>query len=144
MDGIRLRAEVRVEMLAHARDETPRECCGLLVGAGEFIDECVRSRNLAADPWRYRLDPKLHIDANRRLRGSDRAVLGAYHSHPHSPPIPSETDRLEAYYEEFVWIIVSLSVPEPAALTAYRLSGGRFVPLSIEIGARGLHGDVMI
>ena len=58
---------------------------------------------------------------------------GAYHSHPHSPPIPSETDRLEAYYDEFIWMIVSLSVPEPAAVSAYRLSDGRFVPVAIEV-----------
>src|SRR5688572_2381054 len=135
MDGIRLRAEVRAEMLAHARDETPRECCGLLVGTGSLIDECVRGRNLDPDPGRYRLDPAVHIAANRRLRGGGRAVLGAYHSHPHSPPTPSETDRLEAYYVEFVWMIVSLSVPEAAAVEAFRLSDGRFVPLSVEIVA---------
>jgi proteasome lid subunit RPN8/RPN11 len=133
MDAIQLRAAVRAEMVAHARRETPRECCGLLAGAGSLIDECVPGRNIDPDPRRYRLDPALHIESNRRLRGTGRAVQGAYHSHPHSPPIPSETDRLEAYYEEFVWVIVSLSVPEPGAVAAYRLSGGRFVPVAIEM-----------
>ena len=34
MQAIRLPARVRAEMLAHAREDAPRECCGLLVGTG--------------------------------------------------------------------------------------------------------------
>ena len=138
MPAIRLSAQARAEMLAHARDDAPRECCGLLVGAGTRIDECIRSANLDPDPNRYRIDPKVHIDANRRLRGSGRAVIGAYHSHPRSPAIPSRTDYLEAYYSEFIWVIVSLAAPEAEALAAYRLAPRGFVLTPIEkIESRG-------
>ena len=92
MPAIRLSARVRAEMLAHAREDAPRECCGLLVGTGTTIDDCIRTANLDQDPNRYRIDPAAHIAANRRLRGSGRGVFGAYHSHPHSPASPSPTD----------------------------------------------------
>ena len=123
---------IRAEILAHAREESPRECCGLLVGQGTVIGECVRSRNVDPDPNRYEIDPLLHIATNRRLRGSGRAVIGAYHSHPHSAPEPSASDRAEAYYPDFVWVIVSLVVPESAAVAAFRLDAGRCVELTIE------------
>ena len=136
MPPIRLQARVRAEILAHAREEAPRECCGLLIGQGTIVDGCVRSPNLDEDPSRYRLDPAVHIAANRRLRGSGRAVIGIYHSHPHSPAIPSRTDYLEAYYSDFIWVIVSLAVPEREAVAAYRLAPAGFVLTAIETGDR--------
>jgi proteasome lid subunit RPN8/RPN11/uncharacterized damage-inducible protein DinB len=138
MPPIRLAAQARAALLAHAREEAPRECCGLLVGTGTMIDECIRSANLDPDPNRYRIDPKVHIEANRRLRGSGRGVIGVYHSHPHSPAIPSRTDYLEAYYSEFIWLIVSLAAPEGEAVAAYRLGPTGFLLTPIErIETRG-------
>jgi [CysO sulfur-carrier protein]-S-L-cysteine hydrolase len=80
----------------------------------------VPARNLLAHPSRYQIDPQDHIATNRRLRGTDRAVVGAYHSHPRSPAVPSPRDVAEAQYPEFVWLIVSLAT-EPAEFRAYRI-----------------------
>jgi proteasome lid subunit RPN8/RPN11 len=118
-------------MIAHAREEAPNECCGLLIGEGLVIDECVRARNLDPDPARrYELDPAVHLEANRRLRGTRRSVVGFYHSHPRSSPVPSATDRQEAYYPEAIWIIVSLATPG-GELAAYRLTEEGFTPFAI-------------
>jgi proteasome lid subunit RPN8/RPN11 len=125
-----LRASQRDEIIAHAREEAPNECCGLLVGKGSAIDECVRARNLLASPTRYLLDPADHVAAIRRLRGSDRSVIGAYHSHPSSPALPSATDRAEIFYSDFLWVIVSLLDPE-GEVAAFRLSGGDLTALPI-------------
>src|SRR4029450_2689915 len=108
MTRIRWSAQARAVLLAHAREEAPRECCGLLVGTGTTIDDCIRTANLDQAPNRSRIAPAAHLAANRRLRGSGRGVIGAYHSHPHSPAIPSPTDYREAYYSDFIWLIVSL------------------------------------
>jgi proteasome lid subunit RPN8/RPN11 len=121
---------VRAAMIAHARDEAPNECCGLLVGDGSLIEASVRARNLRASPTRYLLDPAEHIATNRKLRGTGRTVIGTYHSHPASPAIPSETDRAEALYPEFVWMIVSLLTPE-ADVAAFRLTEAGALSLSI-------------
>jgi proteasome lid subunit RPN8/RPN11 len=129
-DVIQLRAAVRTEIVAHAREDAPRECCGLLVGHGSLVDECVRSPNVDSNPNRYEIDARVHVAANRRLRGTGRAVVGAYHSHPHSPAWPSASDLAEAYYAEFIWFIVSLA-SEPETLRAFRLDGARIVELAI-------------
>lgn len=117
-------------MIAHARDEAPNECCGLLVGRGLRIDECVRATNLCASPTRYLLDPADHVATIRRLRGTGRSVIGAYHSHPQGPAAPSETDRAEAFYADFVWIIVSLIGSDPE-LGAFWLTADRVTPLAL-------------
>jgi len=127
-----LREGVRGEILAHARAEAPRECCGLLLGQGSLVDECVRSANLDPNPNRYEIDARLHVSTNRRLRDSGRGVIGAYHSHPHSPAWPSPSDVAEAYYSEFIWMIASLAGSDPE-LRAFRVEDGRVVELSIEM-----------
>jgi len=126
-----LDAGVRAEIVAHAMDEAPRECCGLLVGQGSVVDESVRSPNVDPNPDRYEIDARIHVATNRRLRGSGRAVIGAYHSHPHSPAWPSPSDLAEAYYAEFIWVIVSLAAPDAEALKGFRLDGAGIVELAI-------------
>ena len=132
MDNVVILSAVRDEILAHARAEAPRECCGLLVGHGTIVDECVRSPNVDPNPNRYEIDARLHVATNRRLRGSGRVVTGAYHSHPHSPAWPSPSDVAEAYYSEFIWMIASLTESDPQ-LRAFRVEDGGIIELGIEL-----------
>lgn len=119
-------AAVIAEIEAHARETAPEECCGLLLGAPDRITASVRAGNTADDRRRrYNIDPRDHFSAIRHGRALGLEVIGAYHSHPGSAPIPSETDRAEAF-ESFVFLIVS-----GYDLRAWRLSSGNFteVPL---------------
>ena len=118
-------------MVAHARREAPNECCGLLVGSSGRIDESVATKNLASSPTRFLVDPSDHIAINRRLRGSPREIVGAYHSHPHSPAEPSPTDIAEACYSDFVYVIVSLADRSSADVRGYRIRGGRVTLVSL-------------
>ena len=48
-----------VEMvIAHAREEAPDECCGLLVGSAARIEEAHRANNLEASPSRFLINPQ--------------------------------------------------------------------------------------
>ena len=119
-------------MLAHAREEAPRECCGLLVGRGTSIVRSVRARNLDAGSTRYLIDPGDHFAAIRSARTEGLDVVGAYHSHPSSTPVPSATDIAEADSgPDFLYVIVS---PIGGDLRAYRIDEGvsTLVELSIQ------------
>jgi proteasome lid subunit RPN8/RPN11 len=120
---VRIYETVLTTIAAHARREAPDECCGLLVGSSDLIEEAVATRNLLAHPSRYQIDPEQHIALNRRLRGTSRSVIGAYHSHPRTEAVPSPSDIAEAHYPEFVWVIVSLAGDQPA-FGAYRIVAG--------------------
>ena len=112
-------------IVSHARDTAPAECCGLLVGTGDAIVEAVRTRNAAADPNRFEINPEDHIYARRTARQRGLEVLGFYHSHPRSPAMPSATDLAEASYPGHLYLIVSVKV-EPADVRLYRLNAGAF------------------
>ena len=68
------------------------------------------------------------IAVNRRLRGTPRSVIGAYHSHPRTEAVPSPRDIAEAHYPEFIWLIVSLADSEgrvgsvSRAVTAWQMN----------------------
>ena len=130
--AVTVAASVLAALTAHARDAAPDECCGLLVGTAARVDECVRARNVAASPVRFQVDPADHFALRRRLRGTSRSIVGAYHSHPRTPARPSPTDVAEAHYPEFVNLIVSLMDDEPE-IRAYRIAGSRVTELEIVI-----------
>ena len=114
--------DVVAAMLAHARAEAPRECCGLLIGKGESVVRSMRARNLDESATRYLIDPEDHFAAIRAARAEGLDVIGAYHSHPSSAPLPSPTDIAEANSgSDFLYVIVSLIADE---VHAYRIDRG--------------------
>ena len=115
-------APVLEAIVAHARRDAPNECCGLLVGTGDRIDEAVATTNELASPTRYRVDPREHFALIRRLRGTARTIVGAYHSHPASPAAPSPADLAEAHGGDFLYVIVSLRNPATPEVRCYRIS----------------------
>jgi proteasome lid subunit RPN8/RPN11 len=136
---VRIRAAALEAIAAHARSEYPRECCGLLIGLGTVVIEAVSCENAADDPLRrFEIPPAAHIQQLRRCReltaatGERHDVIGAYHSHPRSAPVPSERDLAEAF-SEFVYLITGPTA-EAGELDAcaYLLEAGRFVALRIE------------
>jgi proteasome lid subunit RPN8/RPN11 len=117
---------------AHAARDSPHECCGLLLGTSEEIAEAVTASNVAAEPLRaYEISPVEHLAQIRRCReltrsGTDMSVVGAYHSHPRSTPVPSPTDLAQAF-EEFLYVIAGpADAAGPLEVRAYRLTNGRF------------------
>lgn len=114
--------EVVAAILEHAREEAPRECCGLLIGRGRDVVRAVRARNLDPSLNRYLIDPADHFEAIRTARSSGLKVIGGYHSHPAGEPIPSASDIAEASGgRDFLYVIV---VPETEMFGAYYVRRG--------------------
>ena len=124
-DDVFLGRRAHDDLVSHARAAAPAECCGLLLGTGESIVEAVRTRNTAAGPSRFEIDPEDHIAARRSARERGLDVLGFYHSHPRSPATPSATDLAEASYPGHLYLIVSL-MADPADVCLYRFEAGAF------------------
>lgn len=135
---MQIRADVLDAITAHARRDQPRECCGILVGAGDEIVEAVAAANVAGEPLRcYEVSPADHIAQVRRCRESVSTgqgalrIVGVYHSHPHSAPVPSPTD-LDQAYEEYVYVIAGpTGGAAPLEIRAYRLTDNRFVEVQL-------------
>jgi proteasome lid subunit RPN8/RPN11 len=135
---MKIRPEVVTAIIAHARREQPRECCGILLGLDDELVEAVAADNVSAEPARcYEVSPADHIAQIRRCRDAAKAsaarlaILGVYHSHPHSAPVPSPTD-LDQAYQEYVYLIAGpADGSAPLEIRAYRLDGDRFVDVQL-------------
>jgi len=108
------------ELVAHAREEAPNECCGYLRAKDGLVDSVHRSQNLRASPYGYELDARSLLAANDL--DDEGFEVGIYHSHPRSPAEPSQTDINLAHYPHWIYLIVSLDGgPE---VRAWRIADG--------------------
>lgn len=130
--SIVLSAAVRKAIVDHARREQPRECCGLLLGAGRSVQYAAPMRNMAGSTTRYRIGDAAHIDLRRVIRPlqPQLEIVGVYHSHPAGEARPSSIDLKEAMYPQWVYLIVGLARGR-AVLRAFRIRGGKASPVAI-------------
>jgi proteasome lid subunit RPN8/RPN11 len=117
------------ELIGHARDEVPNECCGYLRARDGRVDQTFRSSNGRASPYGYELDSKSLLAANEL--DDEGWEVGIYHSHPRSAAEPSQTDINLAHYPHWLYLIVSLK-DEPA-VRAWRIEEGRVTEEPIEL-----------
>src|SRR6478609_3332943 len=97
------------EMIAHAREDLPNECCGMVGGVDGEARAVHRVANAAASPLRYEMDPKGQIDAYNAIEANGEELLAIYHSHTRSAAYPSQTDVNQAVaWPEQVYLIISL------------------------------------
>jgi [CysO sulfur-carrier protein]-S-L-cysteine hydrolase len=110
------------EMVAHAREDLPNECCGMIGGRHGEATRVVRVENAAASPLRYEMDPQGQYDALKAIEAAGEDLVAIYHSHTRSAAYPSQTDVNEAVmWPEQVYVIVSLENAEAPDVKAYSL-----------------------
>jgi [CysO sulfur-carrier protein]-S-L-cysteine hydrolase len=123
------------EMVVHAREDLPNECCGLIGGDDGGAKTLYRARNAFASPFSYRVDPGDQyriIEKEMRERGEE--LLAIYHSHTKSPAYPSQTDLNEAAsWPEQVYLIVSLRDPDAPEVKAYWLKDGEIAEAELVV-----------
>lgn len=121
-------------MVAHARREAPRECCGLGIGRGERVTRVVPITNLAQSNAHYEADPRELIRHFREMDQADEELVLIYHSHPVSPPRPSQTDLRLAFYPETAYLIVSLANARRPECRAWQLVDGQAREVALVVG----------
>lgn len=120
------------EIVEHAHNESPRECCGLLGGNRRSAASLYRLRNQASNPEReYFAAPEDLFHALRDMRTRGERLVAIYHSHPRGEARPSATDLAMAFYPEAVYLIAALE-PE-MELRAFNLRYGKSIELKLQI-----------
>jgi [CysO sulfur-carrier protein]-S-L-cysteine hydrolase len=122
------------EMVAHAREDLPNECCGMIGGRDGEATEVVRVANSAASPLRYEMDPQGQYDALKAIEGEGGELLGIYHSHTKSAAYPSQTDVNQAVaWPDQIYVIVSLADPEAPDVKAFLLKDLRIADVALDV-----------
>lgn len=129
---MRIPKAIYEELLEHAREDAPNECCGLIGGEDGVAKTVYRARNAEASPLRYNLDPQdqFRIMSEMEERGEELAAI--YHSHTASPAYPSQTDINLAAYPDALYLIVSLAEGEKD-LRGFRIVDGEVTEVDLEI-----------
>ena len=127
--------EIRKQIVAGAKAEYPNEMCGLIVGDAPAAEggRALRfepTRNKAASPYRYEIDPADLLRLTIETDDVDEVFWGIVHSHTHTPAVPSPTDVGLAFYPDALYLLVSLSHTErdpqtgSESLRAWRILDG--------------------
>lgn len=144
---IEFSADTYDEIIAHAREGTPREVCGVLGGERSGTDpvgseheheylvddrgrasrvrSVHRAENVARSPRRaYLLDPEAQLAIMEGIEADGEEVVGFYHSHPTGPPRPSAVDERRATWDGRSYVIC---LPDLPFVGSWRWNGEEFV-----------------
>lgn len=125
------------DIIDHAKELAPYECCGLLAGTDGVVTRLYRIKNIVAMEGAHnlssfdsakaahleRLSPAERAEiafvmdmqdfstAKKDMRNNGLDLQVVYHSHPHDPARPSVTDiKIATDYEE-IWPKINLPLP---------------------------------
>lgn len=113
------------EIVAHAREGSPHEICGILGGRGSRVEGVHRARNVASTPRiRFAMDPHDILEITDQMDEADMDLLGFYHSHTHTQAYPSPTDVADwpgRWYPNALCLICSLMEEARPQLRAFHI-----------------------
>ena len=110
---MRIPREMYEQMIEHAREEAPNECCGMIATRDGQAINLYRATNAAASPLRYEIDGAEQYRIQMQIYDSDLELGAIYHSHTRTEPVPSQTDINLAFYTDALYVIVGLAAGEP-------------------------------
>jgi len=116
MDGkemIKIPKSIYLQIIEHAKRESPLECCGILGGKDHTVEKAFELQNTERSPVRYTMSPQEQLKVFEEMEKESMEMVAVYHSHTHTIPFPSETDVKLAFYPEVSSIIISLREEDP-------------------------------
>ena len=112
------------EMVTHALQDAPNECCGMVATRNGEAVTIYRAGNAAASPLRYEIDGAEQYRIQMEIDDAGLDLGAIYHSHTRSEPYPSQTDINLAFYPEAIYVIVGVAGDQPE-VRAFTIRDGR-------------------
>jgi proteasome lid subunit RPN8/RPN11 len=138
---VRISRELLDEMVAHAREEAPNECCGMVAARDGRAERVYRAQNTEASPLRFNIDGREIFRVVEEIEGAGAQLGAIYHSHTRSEPYPSQTDigvalvdgRGEQWWPGTLYLIVGLAGEEPDVRAWDIRPGGDVQEVALEV-----------
>ena len=130
--AIRLARQFVDEMVAHAIEDAPNECCGIVAGKDGDAVKLFRAKNAEASPYRYKVDDQDLFRIFTECSDNDWDFLAIYHSHTASEGYPSPTDVRLAFWPDAYYVLVSTKDPASPVVRAFRILDGEISEEEIE------------
>jgi len=121
------------EMVAHAREEAPNECCGLVASSNGDVKRVYRAANAERSPVKYVVDPRDQIRIQNEIDDHGWELGAIYHSHTRTEPFPSQTDiNLARNWPDPLYVIVGVAGEAPD-VRASRIVDGQVTETELEV-----------
>ena len=126
------------DMVGHAREDLPNECCGILAGLDGQVLKVYRMSNVEASPFRFAMDPREIVKVDEEAADNDWELLAIYHSHTASAAYPSDTDVRIAAGTSELWpdvryILVSLIDADAPQVRLFQISSGEITEENLRV-----------
>jgi proteasome lid subunit RPN8/RPN11 len=120
------------EIVAHAVEDAPNECCGIVAASGGVATRVFRAANAAASPLRYEIDGREQLRIQNEIELGGWELGAIYHSHTRSDPYPSQTDINLAFYPDSLYIIVGVAAESPE-IRSFRIVDGAVEEVALRV-----------
>lgn len=122
---MRITRKLLDKIVAHAQEEAPNECCGMVAGHNGRASEVHRARNAFASPLRYEVHPQDQLRITMEIEERGEEIAAIYHSHTRSDAYPSQTDiNLAENWPDPLYLICSLAEQEQPVMRAFSIRDG--------------------
>jgi proteasome lid subunit RPN8/RPN11 len=140
MDRVAISSAALAELSRHLSSTYPREGCGVLLSDLNSIDivQAISVKNLANHGVcdRYEMDPLAYAAAETKAAELKLMIAGFFHSHPDSPPVPSQMDLDAARglfhftRKEYIYLIQTISGSGEGQVRCWKFEGENFTELA--------------
>jgi len=122
---MRITRELYEQMVAHAREEAPNECCGMVGSSDGTAVAVYPAVNAEASPLRFRIEPEEQLSLHNQIDDAGLELGAIYHSHTRTEPRPSQTDiNFAKLWPGVLWIIVGLA-GDAVDVRTWRIDNGQ-------------------
>jgi proteasome lid subunit RPN8/RPN11 len=131
---VRIARSLLDEIISHARDDVPNECCGMVAGRDGDATGIHRARNAEESPFRYVIHPQDQFRITMEIEDQGEEIAAIYHSHTKSPAEPSQTDiNLAENWPEPLYLICSLADPDAPTVRAWSIRDGSVEEAELDV-----------
>src|SRR5215218_7000354 len=131
---MRIERDMLDEIVAHAHEEAPDECCGMIGARDGRAVSLYRARNAEASPLRYVVHPQDQFRIMEEMDERGEELGAIYHSHTGSAAYPSQTDiNLAEGWPDPLYVICSIADPDSPELRAFVIRNGRVEEAALDV-----------
>jgi proteasome lid subunit RPN8/RPN11 len=139
--ALKIGRELYDEIVAHALEDAPNECCGMVASVDGAAKRVYRATNIHASPLRYEIEAGEMFRLLSAIEDAGWELGAIYHSHTRTAPYPSQTDINIAVPPQLgqplwpgtIYLIVGVAGDSPE-LRGYRIDGDGVAEVELSVG----------
>ena len=137
LDRVRISTGAPDELVAHARDDAPNECCGddRAPPTASFTAYFRAAQRVRRARCAFRSHSGDQIRITNEIEAAGEEIGAIFHSHPNTEAYPSQTDvnLARVVARGSLWVICSLAGDEPV-VRAFHIDGRQVEEVELVVG----------